>query len=121
MKTRKLAALAFAVLMLASMATTVAAAAEASPFAETISPLSPEKVTFSAFIVQQPTGMTDITTNTFTKWLEEKTNVHLDMNVVQNDGSKDKLTLMLASNDYPEILCMNPAAAFNIADLAKYG
>ena len=121
MKTRKLVALVVAVLMLTSMASSIATATEASPFPP-MEPLSPEKVTFSVFIAQQPTGMTDITTNTFTLWLEEATNVHLDMDIVQTDGMKDKLTLMLASNDYPDIICAGAGGnAFNIADLVKYG
>jgi len=118
---KKLVALAVAVLMLTSMASIIASATETSPFPP-IAPLSAEKVTFSVFIAQQPSGMTDITTNTFTKWLEETTNVHLDMDVVQTDGMKDKLTLMLASNDYPELICAGAGSnAFTISDLVKYG
>ncbi len=122
MKTRKLIALVVAVLMLTSVMATIASAEQTSPFTDTITPLSEEKITFSVFIVQQATGMTDITTNTFTQWLEEATNVHLDMSVVQSDGSKDKLTLMLASNDYPEIICTGTGDnGFTNADLVKYG
>lgn len=83
---------------------------------------SDKKVTLSAFIAQQPNGMTNITTNAFTLWMEEQTNVHLDMNVVQADGAKEKLVLMLASGDYPEIICYSDnKEAFSNADLVRYG
>ncbi len=79
---------------------------------------SPEKVTISTFIVQQPSGYTDLATNTFTTWLEEQTNVELDMTIVPSDGAKDKLVLMLASGDYPEMIT---GASFTNADLMNYG
>ncbi len=127
MKTQKLAAIVLAVMMLLSMAACTSNSAApvgtvtpTTTDSNSATPAQAEKVTFTAFIVQQPNGMTDITTNTFTKWLEEKTNVHLDMTVVQNDGSKDKLTLMLASDDYPELI-LTGSNSFTNADLVNYG
>jgi putative aldouronate transport system substrate-binding protein len=79
---------------------------------------SPVKVTISTFIAQQPSGYTDLLTNTFTTWLEEQTNVNLDMTIVPSDGAKDKLVLMLASGDYPEMIT---GGFFNNADLMNYG
>jgi putative aldouronate transport system substrate-binding protein len=79
---------------------------------------SPVKITISTFIAQQPSGYTDLLTNTFTTWLEEQTNVNLDMTIVPSDGAKDKLVLMLASGDYPEMIT---GGFFNNADLMNYG
>lgn len=79
---------------------------------------SPVKVTISTFIAQQPSGYTDLLTNTFTTWLEEQTNVHLDMTVVPSDGAKDKLVLLFASGDYPEMIT---GGFFSNADLMNYG
>ena len=81
-------------------------------------PITPEKTTISAFIMQMPTGMIDVKTNTFTTEMEEMTNVHLDMVVAPNDGAKEKLNLLLASDDYPEIIL---GGLFNNAELVKYG
>ncbi|NLO81661.1 MAG: extracellular solute-binding protein [Clostridiales bacterium] len=81
-------------------------------------PIVPEKVTISAFVAQQPYGMTDVTTNTFTLELEEMTNVHLDMLVVPSEGAKEKLNLLLASDEYPEIIL---GGFFSNAELVKYG
>lgn len=79
---------------------------------------SPEKVTISTFIAQQPSGYTDLLTNTFTIWLEEVSNVHLDMTIVPSDGAKEKLVLLLASGDYPEMIT---GGFFTNADLMNYG
>lgn len=81
-------------------------------------PIVKEKTTLSVFIQQLPYMLTDVTTNTFTKELEEKTNVHLDMMVVPSDSRVEKLNMMLAGGDYPEVLM---SAAFGNSDLVKYG
>lgn len=81
-------------------------------------PITAEKTTISAFIMQMPDGMTDVKTNTFTTEMEEKTNVHLDMMVAPQDGAKDKLNLLLASGDYPEIII---GGLFSNSELVKYG
>ncbi|MGE5613826.1 MAG: extracellular solute-binding protein [Bacillota bacterium] len=88
------------------------------PAADKLYLCSPEKVTLSTFIAQQPSGYTDLLTNTFTTWLEEQTNVHLDMTIVPADGAKDKLILMFAGGDYPEIIT---GGFFSNADLMNYG
>lgn len=135
MKIKRMAALMLAVLMLASLMacgsnqssneTTTTSATAAAKDTTTAAPAtdnpylcSPEKVTISTFIAQQPSGYTDLKTNTFTTWLEEQTNVHLDMTVVPSDGAKDKLVLLLASGDYPEIIT---GGFFSNADLMNYG
>lgn len=81
-------------------------------------PIVPEKTTISCYVQQVASGMTDVKTNTFTKELEEMTNVTLDMTVVPADGARERLNVMLVSDDYPEIL-LGPG--FSNADLMKYG
>lgn len=100
----------------ATAATATEAAATATPVAS--APAGAQLTTITTFIVQQASGLTDVKTNTFTVEMEAKTNVHLDMTVVPADGAREKLNLLLASGDYPEILV---GAGFSNADLVKYG
>lgn len=81
-------------------------------------PIVKEKTNLSVFIQQLSFHLTDITTNEFTKELEEKTNVHLDMNVVPADSYQEKLNMVLAGGDYPEVIM---SSGFSNADLVKYG
>ena len=76
-----------------------------------------ETIDMSCFFVLQ-TNVSDPETNLETIELEEMTGINLDFVTVPNDGAHDKLTLMLASGDYPEILM---GAAFSNAELVKYG
>lgn len=141
MKIKRMFALVLSVLMLVSMAacgttapaTTPTVAPTTAPTAASTAtattaptatattaeatPAAPAKVTMTAFFVIQ-TNVPDPITNTETIELEEKTGVHLDFVSVPNDGNHDKLTLMLASGDYPEILL---AAGLSNAELVKYG
>ena len=81
-------------------------------------PIVPEKITLTAVVVQYP-YISDMKTNEFTQWLEEITNIHLDMTVVPEEGLKDKLNLMLSTGDYPDIIMTG--AASNNRDVVKYG
>ncbi len=97
-------------------ASTSASAASSSTTAEA-TPAPNDKVTMTAFFVTQ-TNSPDPFTNTATLELEEKTGVHLEFVTVPNDGSHDKLTLLLASGDYPELLL---GAGLTNAELVRYG
>lgn len=81
-------------------------------------PIVEEKTTLNVFISQLSAMLTDVTTNTFTREFEELTNVQLDMLVVPESGRTEKLNLLLASGDYPEVIM---SAAFSNADLVRYG
>lgn len=81
-------------------------------------PITAEKSTLDVFIVQLPTLLTDVTTNTFTKELEEATNVHLNMTVAPEASYKEKLNLLLNSGDYPEVIM---SGGFDNAQLVRYG
>jgi len=52
-----------------------------------------------------PTNMIkDYTNNEFTKWLEAKTNIKLDFDIPPMAEAQQKLNLMLASDDLPEVI-----------------
>lgn len=79
---------------------------------------APAKVTISCMISLLP-YVSDLENNEFTKWMEAKSGVHLDMTIVPNDGYQDKLKVALASGNYPEII-MSGAASNNL-DVISYG
>ncbi len=81
-------------------------------------PIVKDKLTISVLIAQLP-HVSDITTNDYTIWLEEKTNIHLDMTVVPDVGFEEKKNLLLSTGDYPEI--MMSKAANNNNEIVKYG
>lgn len=67
-------------------------------------PLTPEKVTLKVFYA--PVNyMTDMEDNQATKWLEEKTNVHVEWMLVTADAA-ERINLLLATNaekDMPDV------------------
>jgi putative aldouronate transport system substrate-binding protein len=65
-------------------------------------PLSTEKVTLKVMITSDP-QVENFATNEFTKYLEEQTNVHIEWEVVPRDNAQEKLNLVLAGGDYPDI------------------
>lgn len=102
-----------------SVKTTPGGNTTAGAKASTTSTSAPlEKVTMSAFFIIK-SNVPDPITNKETIELEKKTGVHLDFVVVPQDGNRDKLTLMLAGNDYPDLIFINPA--LTNTDLVKYG
>lgn len=80
-------------------------------------PISDEKVTISAFI-EQGALVEDLTTNDATVFMEEKTNVHLDMLIVPTEAVAEKKQLLLASGQYPEIFL---SGYFTNEDIMRYG
>lgn len=77
-----------------------------------------EPVTIKAFIVQLP-GVVELEQNTVFQDLEAYTNVNFDLTLVPADGASEKLNLMLASDEYPEIII--GASILSNQDLEKYG
>lgn len=68
-------------------------------------PVVKDKVTLTA-LVGQNAQMQDFATNEMTKWYEEKTNVHIDWQVITGDGSQitQKVNMILASGaNYPDM------------------
>lgn len=66
-------------------------------------PIVDETMTLQMFAPQLPT-IENMKTNTYTKWLEEKTNIHIEWDLVPDDALNDRKQLMLASGDYPEVI-----------------
>jgi len=79
-------------------------------------PLTPETVTFRVLMVSSD-EVTDYDDNAFTKWLEGKTNVHVQWDLVPEDDVQSKLNVMLASGDIPDIIF----GAVNPSQLLLYG
>lgn len=80
-------------------------------------PLVNEIVELEVF-APQPSYITDMKTNKFTKWYEEQTNVHLKWNVAPENALQEKKSLLLASGDYPDIFMH---AGITQDDLMMYG
>ncbi|WP_063795568.1 ABC transporter substrate-binding protein [Paenibacillus sp. Soil750] len=63
-------------------------------------PITKEKTTLKVLSRTNP-AVENFATNEFTKWLEEKTNIHLEWEVASDP--KQKLNISLASGDYPDV------------------
>ena len=66
-------------------------------------PIVSEPITMKAFICGN-TAVKDFVDNDYTRWLEKLTNIKLDMDIPPAADSQQKLNLMLASGDLPEII-----------------
>lgn len=66
-------------------------------------PIIKEKVTLKVMVRGNPL-VENFATNEFTKWYEEKTNVHIEWEVVPEQSMQEKLNLVLASEDYPDVI-----------------
>lgn len=80
-------------------------------------PIVKEKQEFTIMIPQ--VGYTlDVTTNDFTKWYEDQTNIHINWEVVPSEAVKEKFNIALTSGDYPDAFL---ACGISAADQVKYG
>lgn len=66
-------------------------------------PLVKEKTTLKVMVRGNPL-VENFETNEFTKWYEEKTNVHIEWEIVPEQSMQEKLNLVLASEDYPDVI-----------------
>ncbi|UQZ84688.1 Lipoprotein LipO precursor [Paenibacillus konkukensis] len=66
-------------------------------------PITKEKTTLKV-MVKGSSIVENFATNEFTKWLEEKTNIHIDWEVAPEKTFDEKLNVSLASGDYPDVL-----------------
>jgi putative aldouronate transport system substrate-binding protein len=66
-------------------------------------PIVNEKVTLKV-LVRGNSSVEDFATNEFTKWLEEKTNIHIDWEVAPEKSATEKLNLVLSSGEYPDVI-----------------
>ena len=66
------------------------------------------------FTMSMP-NVEDFATNDFTKFMEEKTGIHMDFVTGGRDDWEEKLNMLLQSDDYPDIIMgVSP-------NIAKYG
>ncbi|MCE5259323.1 MAG: extracellular solute-binding protein [Chloroflexi bacterium] len=84
----------------AAPATSAAAVNPAGQF-----PIVNDKITLTVLLVQT-NGVSDYVDNEFTKWLEEKTNIHLEFDIapMAQAENRQKLNLVLASGKLPDII-----------------
>lgn len=67
-------------------------------------PIAKEKIALKVAIKQSPDVM-DYDTNEFTKWIEEKTNIDLQFEMLPNKDTATKVNLLMASGkDLPDIM-----------------
>lgn len=67
-------------------------------------PLVNKKITLDVLVQADNGGLVeDFSTNEFTKWYEEKTNIHINWDVFPYGESEEKLNLVIASGDLPDI------------------
>jgi putative aldouronate transport system substrate-binding protein len=66
-------------------------------------PIVDEPVTLT-FFARKTQNILDLRTNEFTKYYEEKTNVHIEWELVPDNAYQEKKKLALASGDYPDVL-----------------
>ncbi len=79
-------------------------------------PIVKEKIELT-FFAPKPTMMSNISTNTFTKFLEELTGVHINWELAQGDTTQ-AINLKIASDELPDVFYM---CAFSNAQLISYG
>jgi len=82
-------------------------------------PVTEEKVTFR-ILVPSSTQIEDFETNDFTLWMEEKSNVHVEWEVVPQEEMQTSLNVRLAGGDLPDII-MNFTGTITPALLQLYG
>jgi len=81
-------------------------------------PIVSEKVTLKFFAVQDPRVENIETTNWFTQYMEKRSNVHIEWQLVPQAGLDEKRKLILASGDYPDVLY---GASVTPDELVTYG
>ena len=65
-------------------------------------PIVAEKITISAYLPSE-SWVDDYQENDFVYYIEEKTNIHLDLYTVPISEAQQKRNLLLAAGDYPEV------------------
>jgi putative aldouronate transport system substrate-binding protein len=66
-------------------------------------PITNEKVTLKV-LVKGSAFVQNFATNELTKWLEDKTNVHIEWEIADEKAAQEKLNLVLGSGDYPDVI-----------------
>ncbi|MBP1960821.1 ABC transporter substrate-binding protein [Paenibacillus aceris] len=66
-------------------------------------PIVKEPITIKV-MVKANALVEDFATNRFSKWMEEKTNINVQWEVIPEKAAQEKLNLALASGDYPDVI-----------------
>jgi len=77
-----------------------------------------EEITLKAIVLREPEAHTDINDQWFVQFIKEKLNVNLEIEVVTDENRKERKTMMLASNDLPDLILGLP---FSNDEIVKYG
>ena len=88
-------------------------------------PVTREPVTLSIF-TQLPDprldgGTMDFSSNDFTIWLEEKTGVSLEIDGVSRENMNERLNVLIAGGDLPDILMAGATTMMSIDEINFYG
>ncbi|GGH81330.1 ABC-type glycerol-3-phosphate transport system substrate-binding protein [Pullulanibacillus pueri] len=83
-------------------------------------PIVKDKVTLTVLIPSNSL-VKDFNTNDFTKWYEKKTGVHVKWEIIPEDGAAEKLNLMLASGDLPDVIMHMPVTKSQLMVYGKKG
>ncbi len=80
-------------------------------------PIVDESVTLT-FAAVKHAAVEDYATNAFTLFMEKLTNVHIEWEEYPSEGAAERLNLILASGDYPDVLF---GFSLNSAQITQYG
>jgi putative aldouronate transport system substrate-binding protein len=108
------------VVLLTRGAGSVEDAASGTVTAPGVLPIVEETVTMTAFIPSIG-FINDIETNASVMALEEATNVHIEWIESSKVDARDKLTILLAGGDYPDMIQGASGAGISIQELFHYG
>ncbi|MCQ6558422.1 extracellular solute-binding protein [Paenibacillus mendelii] len=80
-------------------------------------PITQEKTTLTVLMYGNSL-VENFATNEYTKWLEEKTNIHIVWEVAPEKSAQEKLNITLAGGDYPDVIM-----GFNVSpvQMSLYG
>lgn len=106
---KKLVGLFLALTMLLSLGS---AMAQNAPIAEKFGDIK-----LKVAVIGDP-AIEDWETNEYVKWLEEQTNIDLSFEVIPEEGAGEKLGLILASGNYPDVFLK---VGISNANITKYG
>ncbi|MFE5324387.1 extracellular solute-binding protein [Paenibacillus sp. NPDC056579] len=83
-------------------------------------PIVKDKETLKVYNVGDP-NIEDLNTNEFTKWYENKTNIHVDWTVVPTTAKDEKLQVTLAGGDLPDVFMNAGISSSQLVALGSQG
>lgn len=109
---KKLWSLLLALAMVLTGVSALASEPGTMPIAE-----NPGDITLRIAVTDHP-AIEDWNTNEFVKWLSETTNINFEFELIPLEGRLEKLSLILASGDYPDIFM---SVGMTDALISRYG